>query len=102
MRWTMQEYEKNQDVIGYYFIQTKYIRDYNDDNCFPPQKLVKLGMEIGSHTVAHSRSFSHLGERVPQAVELARQIDRYGGSFVVLIHPNILVHKLEFEKRFVE
>ena len=25
------EYEKSQDVIGTYFIQTKYIRDYNDD-----------------------------------------------------------------------
>jgi hypothetical protein len=43
-----------------------------------------------------------LGERVPEAVELAHQISRYGGSFVVLIHPNILDHKLEFEKRFVE
>lgn len=43
-----------------------------------------------------------LGERVPEAVELAHQISRYGGSFVVLIHPNILDHKLESEKRFVE
>jgi len=43
-----------------------------------------------------------LGDRVPQAVELAQRIGRYGGCFVVLIHPNILDHKLEFEKRFVE
>ncbi|HKN88369.1 MAG TPA: hypothetical protein VJV04_16000, partial [Nitrospiraceae bacterium] len=43
-----------------------------------------------------------LGERLSQAVELAHQISRYGGSFVLLIHPNILDHKLEFEKRFVE
>lgn len=43
-----------------------------------------------------------LGDRVSQAIELAHQIGRYGGCVVVLIHPNILDHKLEFEKRFVE
>ncbi len=32
----------------------------------------------------------------------ARQISRYGGLCVVLIHPNILEHKLAFEKGFVE
>jgi len=217
------EYEKSQDVVGTYFIQTKYIRDFNDDIFFDDRgivhlkKLAALGMEIGSHTVAHSKLFSQfpmgtgseqyptytpfvknrnatsngtilgelrvskfllehfseqrlmsfrpgelsnpvalpqalqaagyrysssttannslthlpyqlnydrlndtemdvfefpvtvedeespkLGDRVPEAVELARQIGRYGGTFVVLIHPNILDHKLEFEKRFVE
>ncbi|HKN88355.1 MAG TPA: polysaccharide deacetylase family protein, partial [Nitrospiraceae bacterium] len=220
---TYAEYEKSQDVVGTYFIQTKYIRDYNDDIFFDHQgivhlkKLAKLGMEIGSHTVAHSKLFARfpmgtgteqyptytpfvkdrnttsngtilgelrvskfllehfsdqtlmsfrpgelsnpgalpqalqavgyrysssttannslthlpyqlnydrlhdaemdvfefpvtvedeelpkLGERLSQAVELAHQISRYGGSFVLLIHPNILDHKLEFEKRFVE
>src|SRR5207248_2678582 len=54
----------SQDVIGTYFIQTKYIRDYNDDIFFDDRgiihlkKLAELGMEIGSHTVAHSRLFS--------------------------------------------
>jgi hypothetical protein len=217
------EYEKSQDMVGTYFIQTKYIRDYNDDIFFDDRgivhlkKLAELGMEIGSHTVAHSKLFSQfpmgtgseqyptympfvknrnatsngtilgelrvskfllehfsgqrlmsfrpgelsnpvalpqalqaagyrysssttannslthlpyqlnydrlndtemdvfefpvtiedeelpkLGDRVPEAVELARQIGRYGGSFVVLIHSNILDHKLAFEKRFVE
>ena len=43
-----------------------------------------------------------MGDRLPQALELAQQIRRYGGCFVVLIHPNVLDHKLEFEKRFVE
>jgi hypothetical protein len=43
-----------------------------------------------------------LGDRVPQAIELAQRIGRYGGCVVVLIHPNILDHKLEFEKRFVD
>jgi hypothetical protein len=42
-----------------------------------------------------------LGERLPQAVALAQKIGRYGGCFVVLIHPNILDHKLKFEQEFV-
>lgn len=33
---------------------------------------------------------------------LAKQIARYGGTVVVLIHPNILGHKFEFEKQFYE
>jgi len=220
---TYAEYEQSQGVTGTYFIQTKYIRDYNDEIFFDPQgvahlhALVSLGMEIGSHTVARSKRFStfpmgtgaeqypsytpfvkertvayngtllgelrvskflleqfsgqtvlsfrpgelsnpvalpqalqatryrysssttannslthwpyqlnydrfnemetsvfefpitvedeefpKLGDRVPEAIELARQIGRYGGECVVLIHPNVLDHKLQFEKRFVE
>jgi hypothetical protein len=220
---TYAEYEKSQELVATYFIQTKYIRDYNGDIFFDAQgvtylkRIEELGMEIGSHTVAHSgvlsmfplgtgaeqypsyvpfvkdsktayngtilgelriskfllehfsghpvvsfrpghlsnpvalpqalqatgyrygsnttanNSLTHLpyqlnydrlgdeevelfefpvtvedeelpklGDRVPQAVELAQRIGRYGGCFVVLIHPNILDHKLAFEKRFVE
>jgi hypothetical protein len=220
---TYAEYEKSQGLVGTYFVQTKYIRDFNDDIFFNEEgithlkTLAALGMEIGSHTVAHSKVFNKfpmgtgserypsyipfvkdrqtafngtilgelrvskflleefskqtlvsfrpgelsnpfslpqalestgyrysstatannslthlpyqlnydrsgqaetnmfefpvtvedeelpkLGERVPEALELAHQISRYGGSFVVLIHPNVVDHKLEFEKRFVE
>ena len=220
---TYAEYERSQGLTGTYFVQTKYIRDYNDDIFFNLQgvshlkALADLGMEIGSHTVAHSKIFNtfpmgsgaeqypaytpfvkdrrtayngtilgelrvskflleqfsgqtllsfrpgelsnpfvlpqalqatgfrysstatannslthlpyqlnydrsskaetnvfefpvtiedeelpKLGERLPEALELARQISRYGGSCVILIHPNVLDHKLEFEKRFVE
>ena len=42
-----------------------------------------------------------LGERLPQAVNVARQLARHGGCCVVLIHTDILGHKLEFERRFV-
>ena len=42
-----------------------------------------------------------MGDRLPQALEVARQVSRYGGLCVVLIHPNILDHKLAFEKGFV-
>ena len=217
------EYEKSQGVVGTYFIQVKYIRDYNDDIFFNGEgvryvkRLADLGMELGSHTIAHSRVFNQfpmgtgreaypsyapfvkdrttaynasilgelrvskflidhfsgqtivsfrpgelsnpfglpqallatgyrysstatannslthlpyqlnydrltdseveifefpvtiedealpkMGDRLPQALEVAKRISRYGGSVVVLIHPNILDHKLAFEKGFVE
>jgi hypothetical protein len=218
------DFERSHGITGTYFIQTKYIRDFNDDIFFSEQgvrdlqSLGNLGMELGSHTVAHSKvlstfplgtgterypsyrpyvktrqiayngtvlgelrvskfliehfsshalvqsfrpgelsnpsalpqalaatgyrfsssatannSLTHLpyeltydrgvagevgifefpvtledeelpelGSRLPQALELARQIGRYGGLFVVLIHPNILEHKFEFERKFVE
>jgi hypothetical protein len=216
-------YEHSQGLVGTYFIQVKYIRDYNDDIFFNDEgvrhlgRLAELGMELGSHTIAHSKVFSRfpmgtgreaypsyvpfvkdrqtvfnasilgelrvskflidhfsgqrivsfrpgelsnpvslpeallatgfrysstttanaslthlpyqlnydrlmdsevdifefpvtiedeelpkLGDRLPQALEVARRISRYGGSMVVLIHPNILDHKLAFEKGFVE
>ncbi|OQW38271.1 MAG: hypothetical protein A4C66_12165 [Nitrospira sp. HN-bin3] len=218
------EFERSKGLTGTYFIQAKYIRDYNDDIFFDEQgarylaRLSDLGMELASHTVAHSASFNgfpmgtgeeqypgyrpfvktrskaygatilgelrvskflidrlgggpamvsfrpgelsnpfglpqalvatgfrysstatannsltHLpyqmtydrlseeevdvfefpvtiedeelppmGERLPQALTLAKQVARYGGTVVVLIHPNILGHKLEFEKQFYE
>ena len=50
-------------VKGAFFMQTKYVRDYNDDVFFTRRtapwvrRLRKAGMEIGSHSVAHARSF---------------------------------------------
>lgn len=216
-------YEKSQGLVGTYFIQVKYIRDFNDDIFFNDEgvqyveQLAKRGMELGSHTIAHSRVFNtfpmgtgreaypsyapfvkdretaynasilgelrvskfllehfsgqtlvsfrpgelsnpfslpqalqatgflysstatannslthlpyqltydrltsgeadvfefpvtiedeelpRMGDRLPQALEVARKISRYGGLCVVLIHPNILDHKMAFEKGFVE
>ena len=43
-----------------------------------------------------------LGDRLPQAINLARQISRYGGLCMVLIHTDILEHKLDFERGFIE
>ena len=217
------EYEQSQGLVGTYFVQVKYIRDFNDDIFFNDEgvryvkRLAELGMELGSHTIAHSRMFNQfpmgtgresypsyapfvkdrttaynasvlgelrvskflidhfsgqtivsfrpgelsnpfglpqallatgyrysstatannslthlpyqlnydrlidsevevfefpvtiedealpkMGDRLPQALEVAKRISRYGGSVVVLIHPNILDHKLAFEKGFVE
>lgn len=54
---------KANGVTGTFFIQTKYVRDYNDDVFFN-DKTVPLvrgiradGMEIGSHSVSHAVAF---------------------------------------------
>jgi hypothetical protein len=41
-------------------------------------------------------------KRLPKAIALARKLARYGGSFVVLIHPDIAGQKLEFERGLIE
>lgn len=64
-------------VTATFFVQTHYVRDYNDDIFFnqtavPQLKaLAGLGMQIESHSVAHSRSFASFGlgsgrERYPR------------------------------------
>lgn len=211
-------------IAATYFIQTKYVRDWNDDNFFDRaslptlERLRALGMELGSHSVAHAYTFhafalgkgaerypdyrpfvkdrstayngTVLGElrvsrflldrllpgqqtvsfrpghlrvperlpealaatgyrysssvtannalthlpyrmnegrgaaaevpvwefpvsvedeldppmlrRLPSALELARKLSRYGGAFVVLIHPDVTGQKLEFERGLLE
>ncbi|TKB66928.1 MAG: hypothetical protein E8D52_14720 [Nitrospira sp.] len=42
-----------------------------------------------------------MGSRVPEALAVAAKVARYGGSVVVLIYPNILGHKMTFEREFV-
>ena len=60
------EFERAQGVPATYFIQTKYVRDFNDEIFFNPdslkylQRLEALGMEVASHSVAHSRQFAKL------------------------------------------
>ena len=58
-------YAQQQNEVGLsgtYFIQTKYIRDYNDEIFFSDeagglvQELETLGAEIASHSVAHSNA----------------------------------------------
>jgi hypothetical protein len=43
-----------------------------------------------------------MGDRLDDAIKLAEKIRRYGGIFVLLIHPNILDHKLDFQIGFVK
>lgn len=60
------EYQRGRGIGGTYFIQTKYVRDWNDDVFFNQngvqraQQLHALGMEVASHSVAHSKVFSQL------------------------------------------
>ncbi len=42
-----------------------------------------------------------MGTRVEDAIALARKISRYGGSFVIMTHPNELDYKLEFHRAFL-
>ena len=216
------QFERAQGIRGTYFIQAKYIRDFNDEIFFDEnnvqflKEISESGMEVGSHTVAHAKPFSRfplgdgteeyptyqpyvmnrntayngtilgelrvskflveqfsgqsvisfrpgelsypfqlpeallatgyrysssvtansslshlpfqlnysreadaetpifefpvtledealpkLGDRLPQAIALAHELRRYGGSFVILIHPNVIDHKLEFERGFI-
>jgi len=218
------KFEKAEGISATYFIQTKYVRDYNDDIFFNDEgvsylrKLKDLGAEIGSHSVSHSlqfddfplgtgtekyssyipfvqsrkktkdasllgelrvskfllesqlndrdvtafrpgflrypsqlpqalewsgyrysstatanKSLTHfpfqlnvdrgydtesaifefpitiedeklpkMGDRLPEAIEIADTLKQYGGTFVVLSHPDILDHKFEFEKGLVK
>ncbi|MBV9511375.1 MAG: polysaccharide deacetylase family protein, partial [Caulobacteraceae bacterium] len=55
--------ERSAGIKATYFMQTKYVRDYNDD-VFLTRETVPLvralqaeGMEVASHTVAHARAF---------------------------------------------
>ncbi len=54
---------KARGLRGTFFIQTKYLKDYNDSVFFDDaavatlKRLVDDGMDIGSHTVAHSIAF---------------------------------------------
>ena len=71
--------ERELGVTATYFIQTKYVRDWNDEIFFNDRSvdhlnsLSELGMEIASHSVSHSKVFSRfpLGtgrERYPEYV----------------------------------
>lgn len=56
--------EKEAGITASYFIQTKYVRDWNDEIFFNDDtvryvaELAGMGMEIGSHSVSHSRAFA--------------------------------------------
>jgi len=43
-----------------------------------------------------------MGSRLQQAIEIAEKIQRYGGLFVVLAHPDIVGHKFEFMRSLIE
>ncbi|HEY8566905.1 MAG TPA: polysaccharide deacetylase family protein [Beijerinckiaceae bacterium] len=81
-------------IRGTFLIQTKYRRDYNDaiiltdESAQHLRRLVALGMELGSHTVVHSRAFVRFpigtgDERYPeyQPVSIGRE-EAEGGTIL--------------------
>jgi peptidoglycan/xylan/chitin deacetylase (PgdA/CDA1 family) len=60
------DFERAAGVRTTYFLQTKYIRDWEDvpfldrEGVALVQRLAAAGMELGSHSVAHSRVFARL------------------------------------------
>lgn len=70
---------------------------------------LNFNRDIGSETnifefpiTVEDELLPKMGDRLAEAVALAHKIGRYGGLFVVLIHPDILDHKFDFQKRFVK
>jgi len=61
---TYAEHERERGFAGTHFIQTKYIRDWddsiflNDETRVHVARLLELGMEVASHSVSHSLVFS--------------------------------------------
>jgi hypothetical protein len=58
------DWERRAGIRATYFLQTKYVKDWNDDVFFDDAerpniaKIRTLGGELASHSVAHSRSFA--------------------------------------------
>lgn len=56
-------FEKSVNITATYFMQTKYVKDWSDSAFFTPSNVEILkgirdmGMEIGSHSVSHSKSY---------------------------------------------
>jgi hypothetical protein len=100
---TYAQYEKSQGLTATYFVQTKYIREYNDDIFFDDdgvshlRMLAELGMEIGSHTVAHSKVFNTFSmgtgaERYPSYTPFVKdRMTAYNGTILArTIHEYLL------------
>ncbi len=91
---TYAEEERARGVSGTFFIQTKYLRDYNDEIILDDeakgrlQRLRELGMELASHTVSHSRVFRNFEmgtgkERYPDYRPLAQDRDAATGGTIL-------------------
>jgi peptidoglycan/xylan/chitin deacetylase (PgdA/CDA1 family) len=87
------EVEQAAGVPATYFIQTKYVRDYSDDYFLDAERsmylrtLAAMGMEIASHSVAHSRVFDTLeagsgAERYPEYRPFVQQVLQVRGASI--------------------
>ncbi len=88
------EFLKSRDVRGTFFIQTKYLRDYNDSIMLTDataahlRRLGELGMELASHSVSHANAFRHFEmgdgtERYPDYRPVVVSRDRAEGGTIL-------------------
>jgi len=91
---TYAAYERSQGIAATYFVQTKYLTDWEDEGFFDSvavtqvRALDSMGMEIGSHTVAHARTFNTMptgtgDERYPDYQPLVLAANRTEGATVL-------------------
>jgi hypothetical protein len=104
--------EKKHNVSSTFFIQTKYVNDYNSHAFFFDTDLTclktifALGASIGSHSVIHSRGFNHfkLGDGTESFANYrphATGFDTASGATVfgeVLVSKQLLDGELEDQK----
>lgn len=43
-----------------------------------------------------------MGDRIPEGIALGKKLSTYGACCMILIHPDVLDHKFEFQKQFTE
>lgn len=85
---------KSRGLTGTFFVQTKYMKDYNDVAFFNPTtapevaRLAAMGMDVASHTVAHSKAFDAMPlgsgrERYPTYRPFVETEDKVRGGSIL-------------------
>lgn len=86
--------EREQGIDATFFIQTKYVRDWNDDIFFNQRgaeltrQVAAMGMEVASHSVSHSRVFSKFAlgtgnERYPDYAPFVKSASETQGGTIL-------------------
>lgn len=69
--------------------RTTFARDYNSET------------DIFEFPITIEDEYGRLGDRLDEAILVANRISQHGGLVNILIHTDILDHKLEFERAFI-
>lgn len=88
------EHQRAAGIQATYFIQTKYVEDYNDkifmneDGATHTQRLERLGAEIASHSVAHAKDlwdfpFGDGTEQYPDYAPFVQTADKARGGTIM-------------------
>ncbi len=76
-------------VLTHYPYRTNYSRKYDTE------------LDVFEFPITIEDENGRLGDRIDQAIVVANKIGQHGGVVNVLIHTDVLDHKLEFERQFV-